>query len=66
MSNEPVSHVIWYYDEKTGRTENVVVSDSAVADILWDRLKKAGKVMMNQRLKPRREYGGLKDGTPRR
>lgn len=57
-----MSHTIWYYDRKTGRSESVACSDKDVADMLWDRLEKAGHKMQNLRpdYKPKRVYTGLK------
>lgn len=60
--SERGSHVIWYFDEKSRHTENVVCSDAAVASILWDRLRASGKTMMNERPERKRVYTGLKGG----
>jgi hypothetical protein len=60
-----MSHTIWYFDRKTGRSESVACSDKDVADMLWDRLEKAGHRMQNLRpnYNPKRRYTGLKDGS---
>lgn len=64
MSIERPRHTIWYSD-KFGTIDSVECP-TEVADMIWDRLEKAGMVMVNTRpnFKPKRIYTGLKGERP--